>query len=78
MVKRGERFCNKTFKEQTEKKIYLKSNNVILAFFLVQRDKLPAASQKPEHVQDFITAKDFRKYWQITSEAEFPASCLDG
>lgn len=66
MVKRGEGFCNKTFKEQTEKKkIYLKSNNVILAFFLVQRDKLPAASEKPEHVQDFIIAKDFRKYWQI-------------
>lgn len=65
MLKRGERFCNKTFKEQTENKIYLESNNIILAFFLVQSNKLPAASEKPEHVQDFIIAKDFRKYWQI-------------
>lgn len=62
MVERGERFCNETFKEQKEKKIHLKSNNVILAFFLVQRDKLPVASENPEQVQDFITAKDFRKY----------------
>lgn len=45
MVKRGERFCKKTFKEQTENKIYLESNSIILAFFLVQRDKLPAASE---------------------------------
>jgi len=27
-----------------------------------RRDKLPAASEKPEHVQDFVIAKDFRKY----------------
>lgn len=62
MVKRRERFCNKTFKEQTENKIYLESNNIIFAFLLVQRNKLPAASEKPEHVQDFIIANDFRKY----------------
>lgn len=57
MVKRGERFCNKTFKEEIENKIYLESNNIILASFLVQRDKLPAASEKPEHVQDFISQR---------------------